>query len=556
MEESASNPGPNYVGFAEQSFETDIKAIAFYLPQYHPIPENDEWWGRGFTEWTNVSKAAPIFAGHTQPHLPGELGFYDLRVRKVLERQVELARAYGIHGFAFYFYWFNGRRILESPLDQFTEVPELDFPFCLMWANENWTRRWDGLESHVLLAQRHTVDSDSRVIEEFARYIKQPNYIRLDGRPLVMMYRPQLMEDPKAVTSYWRAYCREHGLGDPLLVTAKAFGAEDPREFGFDGSVEFPPLSLPTSRACAVTGLYGEFRGDVRSYPAVAKTQMQATRNEPFPVYEGATPGWDNTARRGKNGISFAFSSPVLYRNWIAAGADRVRNNPLNPERLLFVNAWNEWAEGAHLEPDRRYGYAYLQATAEGLAKGHAGAPDRVLGGDHLDPGGVYAGTLGITPGLVLVREPVGRLVTLFLESAEMYVEHLQDRMDAGDLCGEELRELFLHWFEGESMEEWFTRHEYDPFLGYYESLTRSVHVEGVVFGRVDQPVHDLLELVGKTMEREPEFPANMMARERLFREAPLPRDWVRDQLESRFAQHFFLPAERDQILAYWCGPR
>lgn len=378
MLEKGHKHGPNWVDLdpdAKPLENPPVKVFAFYLTQFHPIPENDEWWGRGFTEWTNVSKAIPQFAGHYQPHLPGELGFYDLRVREVQERQVELARMHGIHGFAFYYYWFNGRRLLEGPLDAFLNNPNIDFPFCLIWANENWTRRWDGREDDMLMAQDHSPESDMRFIEDLRPFLEHPNYLRIEGRPFIGVYRPDQLPDPVGTARRWREYCLQHDLGDPIITAAQTFYFEDPGPSGFDAAMQFPPHNEHhklefrlNAEKWRIRRFTDEYKGVVYSYPALVGYKHGEDPKPHYRLFETAFPMWDNAARLPLTGVTYAFSSPELYKIWLQRLCTRAVEREKNPEsRVVFINAWNEWAEGAHLEPDRRYGYAYLRATREAL---------------------------------------------------------------------------------------------------------------------------------------------------------------------------------------------
>ncbi len=344
-----------------------IKLIAFYLPQFHPIPENDKWWGKGFTEWQNVSKAVPQFSGHYQPHLPGDLGFYDLRLPQVQSQQIELARKYGIYGFAFYYYWFNGKRLLEKPLDMFLQSKE-DFPFCICWANENWTRRWDGQEDEVLIGQEHSPESDLRFIEDIGPLLKDKRYIRINGRPLLIVYRANILPDVLKTVSLWREYCKNNDIGDPYLVAAQTFLFKDPREVGFDAAVEFPPHNVDIKNITRSLKISNpNYKGAVVDYKDMVQKESENMVTSEYKLFKTVFPSWDNEARKPGRGFTFAFSTPDLYRRWLLKAA-RFTLQESNPDkRLLFINAWNEWAEGAHLEPDRRYGYAYLQSTADAL---------------------------------------------------------------------------------------------------------------------------------------------------------------------------------------------
>ncbi|MRX50211.1 glycosyltransferase [Paracoccus sp. S-4012] len=348
------------------------RAVAFYLPQFHPIPENDAWWGEGFTEWTNVRAAEPQFPGHDQPKLPGELGYYDLRDPEVMRRQIELARRYGIGGFCFYWYWFGGHRLLEKPVENWLADPTLDFPFCIAWANENWSRRWDGKDSDVLIAQAHSPEDDLAFIAELAPYLRDRRYIRVGGRPLVIVYRPSLLPDPKATAARWRDWCRENGVGEIHLAYTQSFESADPAAYGFDAAIEFPPNNASPPE------LFDEVQGKREGFSAhVYDWTSYVARSRAYPspgyrLYRSVNPAWDNTPRRkGNGGAVFLRSNPGQYREWVENAVARTRRDAVDDsDRLVFINAWNEWAEGAILEPDQSWGYAWLQATRDALDPG------------------------------------------------------------------------------------------------------------------------------------------------------------------------------------------
>jgi lipopolysaccharide biosynthesis protein len=357
--------------------ENQIRAIAFYLPQFHPIPENDEWWGKGFTEWTNVTKARPLFRGHNQPHLPADLGFYDLRLGETREAQAALARQYGIHGFCYYHYWFNGRRILERPVNEIIASGKPDFPFCLCWANENWTRRWDGEDDEVLLRQNYSPEDDVAHIQALARYLNDPRYIRVDGKPLLLIYRVANLPDPAGTVSRWRSEIKRMGLPGLYLCNVENVPRDRvSRSAGFDAAVEFAPDCTavpPPQRRSIPWRLARKLRLAPRLFKEHYITdyeefmrRMLGKAPVDYLLFHGLTPSWDNSARRKKGAQIFLGATPELYGQWLREIVRRTQVRP--PEqRIIFINAWNEWAEGNHLEPCQRLGRAYLEETARAL---------------------------------------------------------------------------------------------------------------------------------------------------------------------------------------------
>jgi lipopolysaccharide biosynthesis protein len=342
-----------------------VKLIAYYLPQFHPVPENDAWWGHGFTDWTNVTKALPRYLGHQQPRMPADLGFYDLRQAGTLHRQADFARRAGIYGFCIHHYWFGGRQILEAPLQVLLANPDIDLRFCLNWANENWTRRWDGRDREILLEQRYGPKYDVRYMESILPALMDPRYIRIDGRPLVMIYRPELLPEARRSVERWRSLLIRNGVANPYLVMVQAFGDNDPRPYGMDAAAGYPPHNggwdLPNERI-AVRRLDPCFQGKVSSYDALVRRMLKNQSTE-YKLFPGVCPSWDNEARRPGSGFSFYGSTPPAYGTWLRDAARLAKTASLPDERLVFINAWNEWAEGAHLEPDRHFGCAYLAET-------------------------------------------------------------------------------------------------------------------------------------------------------------------------------------------------
>lgn len=367
-----------YVALMEGESPTDlpVKVIAFYLPQFHEIPENNEWWGTGFTEWTNVRPCLPLFSGHYQPHVPGELGYYSLDTTATQHRQIELAKRYGVGGFCFYYYWFGGKRLLEKPVENFLSDESLDFQFCICWANENWSRRWDGRDKDILISQNYSDADDLSFIEDVSRFLRDPRYIRVDDKPLLLIYRPSLLPSASASAQRWRDWCRENGIGEIFLACTESFDKGNPGKFGFDAAVEFPPNNSDNPDITDAVDAFDDYRSPAVYDWTVFPKRSSTYASPDHTVFRTVNPGWDNTARKGSNGRVFLNSTPVGYQTWLRnAIADTCRRFAKPDHRLVFVNAWNEWAEGAHLEPDRRYGYAYLQATRNALT-GETYVPD------------------------------------------------------------------------------------------------------------------------------------------------------------------------------------
>jgi lipopolysaccharide biosynthesis protein len=332
-----------------------VRLIAMYLPQFHPIPENNEWWGEGFTEWTNVRPSTPMFKEHYQPHIPEDLGYYDLRDIN------------GIGGFCFYFYWFAGKRLLETPVKLFHENRDLDFPYCLCWANENWSRRWDGLDNDILIRQEHSAEDDLAFIEYISQYFEDERYIRVDGKPLLVVYRPALLPSPRATSDRWRSWCRDNGIGEIHLATTLSFEYCDPAEYGFDVAIEFPPNNAIPDVVHYPESVNKDFSGIIFDWDSMAKRSEKIAFPD-FPVFRSVCTGWDNSARKKRKGTIFAGSTPKRFGRWLSNVIEETNSRSSGiDDNLVFVNAWNEWAEGAHLEPDRKYGYAYLEAARQAL---------------------------------------------------------------------------------------------------------------------------------------------------------------------------------------------
>jgi lipopolysaccharide biosynthesis protein len=351
--------------------EARARAIAFYLPQYHPIPENDRFWGPGFTEWTNVAKARPLYRGHHQPRLPGELGFYDLRLPEVRERQAALARSSHIEGFCYWHYWFGGRRVLERPFNEVVAQGEPDLPFAVGWANESWSGIWHGRPDYTLLEQVYPGPDDHR--RHFATLeaaFHDPRYLRVAGRPLFFLYRPFNIPDLPATLELWREMARSSGLNGLYIAgQATPWELRNRDASALDARV-LARLWLQAPGRLERTANRLRRRPWVVDYRTAWKEVVPETVAA-TDIHPTVVPNWDNTPRSGPRGRVFAHTSPDLYRRQLERAVDLIAHKPRD-ERLVFIKSWNEWAEGNYLEPDLEHGSGWLDATRTALQRREA----------------------------------------------------------------------------------------------------------------------------------------------------------------------------------------
>ena len=357
-----------------------MRALAFYLPQFHPIAENDAWWGKGFTEWTNTAKAKPLFPGHSQPKVPADLGFYDLRCPESRQAQAELARQYGIEAFCYWHYWFAGRRILERPFEEVLASGHPDFPFCLAWANETWTGVWHGAKNKILIEQTYPgLDDHERHFQYLLTAFQDKRYVKVDGKPLFLVYRPKWIPEAPRVTDFWRELALKAGLpGLHLVACLHNEDAFDPRKLGFDAVnisnqvriMEVEPKTWAGRTARAMRLRYRKARGQpphVYPYKDAMRHFLDGAKPG-IECYPSVVPGWDNTPRSGVRGVVLQGRTPALFRQHLREALDRVSSLP--PEhRLVFIKSWNEWAEGNYLEPDLADGHAYLEVVGQELGR-------------------------------------------------------------------------------------------------------------------------------------------------------------------------------------------
>lgn len=348
------------------------RLVAYYLPQFHPIPENNLWWGKGFTEWSNTAKAVPLFKGHYQPHVPSDLGFYDLRLPEAREAQADMARDYGVEGFCYYHYWFAGKEILERPFSEVLSSGKPDFPFCLCWANQTWSGIWHGEPKRVLIEQTYPGEADHT--EHFYHLLpafSDSRYVRVNGKPLFVVFRPYDIPDVRRVMDLWRELAAKSGLDGLYLVGIRSHPCDwDPVVDGFDAmATSGLPAPRPwVSRRTPFNWLKRKIeilagRPTVYGYeeliPALLPRRRTGVVNHPTVI-----PNWDNTPRSSLNGIVLHGSTPDLFRIHFRQALEYIAEEP-SDGNILFIKSWNEWAEGNHLEPDLRFGTGYLEVIRE-----------------------------------------------------------------------------------------------------------------------------------------------------------------------------------------------
>lgn len=362
----------------------DPRIVAIYLPQFHPFKENDEAWGKGFTEWTNVTASIPRFVGQQQPVLPSDLGFYDLRLPRVIKEQFDLAKKYGIYGFQFYYYWFSGKKVMDLPINTILENPSWDFNFSICWANENWTRKWDGGDNEIIFEQKNLPNDPLRFIEDVSPILNDVRYIRENDKPILTVYRVELLDDPKRYVDTWRKYYRETFNQELWLIGHTYDVKVNPKDFGFDATMDFTPIASlqPTLKPWVDDRKYlteqfranhklldMQWRGQIIDFRFIARQEIANLSNNTN-LYKTISPSWSNEARRkGNDGYTFYNSSPEIFAHWLDKVLDYEINKQSIKSPIVFINAWNEWAEAAMVEPSSHLGHNSLLRIAETLSR-------------------------------------------------------------------------------------------------------------------------------------------------------------------------------------------
>jgi lipopolysaccharide biosynthesis protein len=349
-----------------------VKVLSYYLPQFYPTPENDEWHGKGFTEWTKVQSTNPLFYGHYQQRVPHEdIGYYSLTSTEMLKKQVELMKCSGVYGQIFYHYWFTGRLILENPAQMLLADKSIEMPFCFCWANENWTRKWDGNENEILLGQEYSEQDAIQFINYLIPFFKDERYIKIDERPVLYIYRPVSIPDFGIYKKTWEKACAENGIKAPFVVAVLTRGAKSPTEHDMDAGCERVLHDWTSGNVMEMKNKlypYRPINGSVLNYDDVADYYMSQPPITDFTYFRSIIPSWDNTPRYGSEAFIIHKSTPEKFQKWLDELIADAEERLPEDRRFVVVNAWNEWAESAVLEPDSRFGYAYLNSIGRALS--------------------------------------------------------------------------------------------------------------------------------------------------------------------------------------------
>jgi hypothetical protein len=353
-----------------------MEVIAFYLPQYHVIPENNKWWGEGYTEWKNVKGAKPLFAGHYQPRVPLNENYYDLLDTKVMIEQSKLAKAYGVTGFAYYHYWFDGKRLLEKPVENMRRTPEIDMPYCLVWANEEWKKYWYGQGEEVLINQNYGSRKNwEEHFEYLLDFFKDERYIKIDGKPVFIIYRSGVMRQGKQMVDCWNRLAQKHGLPGIYIIGMKNWEFETKACAWLDAMVDYEPtkeqrLKIMKKRIYDQKklrerfdfGIWNRLTCDIHSYAHINRQMLRISHEDN--EFRGVFVDFDNSARAKKHGLIFYGSNPKRFKKYFS---EHIRLSKKEGKDYIFINAWNEWGEGCYLEPDTKFKYGYLEAVRSAL---------------------------------------------------------------------------------------------------------------------------------------------------------------------------------------------
>ena len=373
---------------------SSIKIVPIYFPQFHEIRENNLWWGKGFTDWTNVKSAKPLYEGHHQPRIPLGQNYYDLSDKENVKWQIDLAKKYAIHGFQIYHYWFDGKLVLNIPKEHFLNNKNFDIPFSLSWANERWTTRWEGADEKVILEQTHepSIEKWEQHFLYLLDFFKDKRYIRIDNKPIFTIYRPHLVKKLDDMIAYWQKRARECGLNGIYMIAVKSFEFANQRILdSFNACMHFQPFETVNSSAMlgkstyihkilrrlpeSLLNIIRKMKKKTRKtykvydYDAVCRHMIASVSdNEKTDVYHSIFLEWDNTARYKEGATIYQGCTPERFEFWLDKLCRKVLESGTG-EKIIFINAWNEWAEGTYLEPDEKNGYGYLEAVKRCVEK-------------------------------------------------------------------------------------------------------------------------------------------------------------------------------------------